>query len=104
MTKVEEGKGEVESSQEIHSRAVHTDEQGTEGIQPGKGTLNTEAFFVDKRVEQAFTTALRRFLVAGIKGDVGDEVMIEAKFAERLGVERTICVQERLAKGGVPVG
>ena len=98
MAQIDHSESDVVATHEVHILAIKTYEQSPEFVDPGKGALAGKTVFVDVWIEEALTASLGMLAVAPVFGNVGDDTMIEAHFASRIGIESTVGIEESALK------
>ena len=94
MAQVDHRESDVVATHEVHILAVKTDEQSSEFVDPGKGTLTGKTMFVDVGIEKTLTTAFGMLAAAPVFGNVRNDTMIEAHLASRFGVKGAVGIEE----------
>ena len=74
--------------------ALEADQQGLELVNPRERALTDEAMFIHDRVEMTFPSALDRFSVARVFGDVWCDATVPQQLARRPRIKTTIHVED----------
>jgi hypothetical protein len=93
VAQVDHGQGNVVATHEVYILAIRSHEQIPESVDPGKGALAGKTMFVDVGIEEALATAFGVPAVASVFGNTGNDTMIEAHFASRSAMKRTIGIE-----------
>ena len=99
MTQVNHSESDMMAAEKVGIFAIKADEQRAELVNPGETPFTGETLPVNRRVEQAFTSALGLFAVARVFRDVGNKTLIEAHFTGIPGIEGAVGIEPRPSKG-----
>jgi hypothetical protein len=83
----------VMSAHKVSRFAVKANEQGTELVNPGEGSLSGETQLVDFRVEEPFRSAFGLFARTLVFDNVGNDLGVEARPAGGFGIKSGIGVE-----------
>ena len=87
MPKVDECVSDIVSAHKMSGFTVIANQQCAELVNPGEGPFAAEAALVDFRIEGTFGSAFSSFARALVFGDVGNELVVEARPASGFGVK-----------------